>query len=99
MRLSEESQEIIRETVEEIFGHQAKVMVFGSRLDDTKRGGDIDLLIQVDETSPEDRRKSLNLAARLQLRLGDQPIDVLLMSPETIRTPILVEALRTGVQL
>lgn len=45
------------------------------------------------------RRKALQLVARLQMRLGDQPIDVLVLDPETSRAPIHEEALRSGVRL
>jgi hypothetical protein len=46
MRLSNQTQTIIRDTVHEIFGQEATVIVFGARIDDTAKGGDIDLLVQ-----------------------------------------------------
>jgi hypothetical protein len=46
MRLTELQIAAIRETAAEIFGNDAGVWLFGSRTDDQKRGGDIDLLIQ-----------------------------------------------------
>ena len=45
MRLSNQTQQIIRKTVAEIFGQEANIILFGSRVDDTAKGGDIDLLI------------------------------------------------------
>ena len=99
MRLSSQMQMIIRDTVHEIFGHDATVIVFGSRIDDNAKGGDIDLLVQ--STSPIQRReqKALQLVAKLQIRLGDQPIDVLVLDPETPRQPVHEEALSVGVRL
>ena len=99
MRLSTSTQQVIRETVREIFGPEATVTVFGSRTDDNARGGDIDLLIRSETPVAQRERKALQLVARLQIRLGDQPIDVLVLDPETPRQPIHEEALRTGVQL
>lgn len=99
MRLSSQTQKIIRETVQEIFGPDATVAVFGSRVDDTARGGDIDLLVQSGNPVQQRERKALQLVARLQIRLGDQPIDVLVIDPETVPQPVHKEAIRTGVRL
>ncbi len=99
MRLSTCTQKIIRDTSQEIFGSEATVTVFGSRIDDFARGGDIDLLIQSEAPIAQRERKALKLVARLQIRLGDQPIDVLVLDPETTRQPVHEEALRMGVKL
>ena len=44
MRLSNKEVKIIQDKINAIFG-KAVVYLFGSRVDDTKRGGDIDLYI------------------------------------------------------
>jgi len=99
MRLSHEAQQIIRDTVKEVFGECAIVSLFGSRVDDTLRGGDIDLLVQSEKPIEQRQRKGLQLVAKLQIRLGDQPIDVLVVDPEIKRQPIHEEAIRTGIKL
>ena len=99
MRLRKNQQQTIRETVREIFGPDASVYVFGSRVDDSARGGDIDLLVRLEKPQVETERKILRLVARLQIRLGDQPIDVLLQDPESTLNPIHLEAQRTGIRL
>jgi len=43
MRLSQQTQQIIRDTVREVFGVEAKVKLFGSRVNDNARGDDIEL--------------------------------------------------------
>ncbi|MEA3244104.1 MAG: nucleotidyltransferase domain-containing protein [Pseudomonadota bacterium] len=96
MRLSSQARHVIRDTVREIFGPEATVALFGSRLDDEARGGDIDLLVQSTAPIRERQRKVLTLVARLQMRLGDQPIDVLVLDPETNLQPIHKNALRMG---
>lgn len=83
MRLSESARQAIRETTGEVFGPQARVSLFGSRTDDSLRGGDLDLLVELPAPDPEYRRKALTLAALLQQRLGDQPIDVVVIDPAT----------------
>ena len=99
MRLSKRTQKIIRETVAEVFGVDATVSVFGSRVYDNLRGGDIDLLIKLTHPDIDSHRKSLQLVAKLQLLLGDQSIDVLLIDPQTRLKPIHKEGLRTGIRL
>lgn len=99
MHLSTYAQKIIRDTVWEIFGTDATGAVFGSRIDDAARGGDIDFLIQSETAIDQRERKALQLVARLQIRLGDQPINVLVLDPAMVRQPVHEEALRTGVRL
>ncbi len=99
MRLRKNQQQIIRKTVREIFGPDATAYLFGSRVDDSARGGDIDLLVRLEKPQVETERKILRLVARLQIRLGDQPIDVLLQDPESTLNPIHLEAQRTGIRL
>ena len=96
MRLTAEAREIIRTTTHQVFGDQARVRLFGSRTDDSQRGGDIDLLVELPRHQSDARRKSLTLVARLQMRLGDQPIDVLVIDPETSLDPIHQTAAATG---
>lgn len=99
MRLHKNAQSIIHRTAVEIFGPEANVYLFGSRTDDSAKGGDIDLLVQLDKPVNERERKILKLVARLQIRLGDQAIDVLVQDPETVLQPVHNEALRTGIRL
>lgn len=99
VRLSPKDQDTVQATVAELFGADATVRLFGSRVDRNARGGDIDLLVESPQPVPDRRRKALQLVARLQIRLGDQPIDVVVLDPETTRAPIHEEALRTGVRL
>jgi predicted nucleotidyltransferase len=99
MRLTPEQIEVIRQSTEEVFGAHARVRLFGSRLDDQARGGDIDLLVESDQAIPEIPRKRLQLVARLQMRLGDQPIDVLICDAQSRPDQVHREAQQTGVRL
>ena len=45
MRLNQHQIEALKRLGTEIFGEQAKLMLFGSRADDSRRGGDIDLYV------------------------------------------------------
>jgi len=99
MRLSESTCAIIRSTVQEVFGSEATVKLFGSRINDSARGGDIDLLIELASATTELERKTLQLITRLQMRIGDQPIDVLVLNPSTPRQAIHEHAILTGMTL
>jgi predicted nucleotidyltransferase len=99
MRLNEEQVRIIRESTQSVFGAHARVRLFGSRLNEDLRGGDIDLMVECDEPVPDRLGKSLALVARLQMALGDQPIDVLVIDPNTELKPVHKAALSTGVAL
>lgn len=96
MRLTSEQIAIIKQTTAEVFGPAAEVRLFGSRCDDQQRGGDIDLLVYSAHTIEDKLHKSLTLTARLQMRLGDQPIDVLVIDPSVPLKNIHHAALRTA---
>jgi predicted nucleotidyltransferase len=83
MRLNETYRRVIRETTHEVFGESANVRLFGSRLDDAATGGDIDLLVELNQPEPQASLKSLQLAAKLQIKLGDQRFDILVIDPAT----------------
>jgi predicted nucleotidyltransferase len=101
MRLTNQQRTIIRKTAAETFGAEANVWLFGSRVDDNKRGGDIDLLIETDQIDIDDIvRTEIAFLAKLQMKLGEQKIDVLLDYPSRkTRPPILLIAKQTGVLL
>lgn len=53
MRLKPEQTQFIKSTIARHFGEGARVWLFGSRVNDAKRGGDVDLFVQPD--GPVDR--------------------------------------------
>jgi predicted nucleotidyltransferase len=99
MRLSPTQAQVIREQALATFGPGARVLLFGSRTDDSARGGDIDLLVEVEHPLTNRAAAAARFAAELQLTLGDQRIDVLLVDPQTQRLPIHDAARKNGVLL
>ena len=55
--------------------HEASVYLFGSRLDDQKVGGDIDLLVVSEKLTRRDLRK---IRLDFYEKFGEQKIDILL---------------------
>ncbi len=70
--------------------------LFGSRTDDSKRGGDIDLLVRTDAKEKKGVLARIRFIARLKQLLGEQKIDVV---GDHENTFIVQEALRKGLQL
>jgi predicted nucleotidyltransferase len=99
MRLSPDLAQKIRSLVREHFGDEASVYLFGSRVDDSKRGGDIDLYVDIAEILKDKAGAVLRFNANLQATLGEQRIDVIVRDGATKPLPIHEEARRTGVRL
>jgi len=77
MRLKKENIEVIKILAKKYYGENAKVYLFGSRIDDNKKGGDIDLYI---ETDVKDNiiEKKIKLIGELHKELGEQKIDIVI---------------------
>lgn len=96
MRLTDTEVGTIKSAVKDAFGQEARVLLFGSRVDDSKKGGDIDLFIEPAITEDLYGRK-IRLLAQLMASLGEQKIDVVLaQDPERL---IEQEARKTGIEL
>jgi predicted nucleotidyltransferase len=98
MRLRPHEIEAIRAAVREVFGATATVRLFGSRVRDDLRGGDIDLFVEVDSEqiaiANEQRLRDLIAPAVEDLR-----VDIVLHGRHAPLTPIGRIALRDGVLL
>ena len=65
----------IRDSVRRFFG--AEVYLFGSRTDDARRGGDIDLYIEAPMSATEAVRSRIAVLGHLYDRIGERKIDLL----------------------
>lgn len=81
MRLTKHEQNAIVSKSLSCFGDDTHVYLFGSRLDDTKRGGDVDLMISTKDSfsGHEKMRRKIQFLVDLKNEIGDQRIDVLII--------------------
>lgn len=99
MRLTDTQKTVIREEVRRHFGENARPLLFGSRVRDDARGGDIDLYIEAEGDPQETLERELKLHVVLQRRLGEQRIDIVVHRIGSPLRPIDREAQDTGIAL
>lgn len=93
MRLTPQQIDIIKQTVEQIGGPDARAVLFGSRLLDDRKGGDIDLLLQSDQPIGLLQRARLKNALEQILGL---PIDIITYQTDLPPTPFQRIAIERG---
>ena len=76
-----------------------EILVFGSRLDENARGGDVDLLVRTAAPVAGKVWLASRLAARAERLLDGRRVDVLLIDPESRLEAIHRSALEQGVPL
>ena len=96
MRLTDEQISIIRRLARELGGPQARVRVFGSRLDDSTRGGDLDLMLELDSAVEHPAMLAARMSAQVSRALGGRKVDVLISAPNLARLPIHDSAFAHG---
>ena len=99
MRLTPTQIETIWQAAWDVFGQETQVWLFGSRVDDSKRGGDIDLLIHpADPAADQTLTRKIRFLGLLERQLGERKIDVVIEARDDTR-PIVQIARQTGVRL
>lgn len=89
---------MIKSLAKKHFGGNADVYIFGSRADDNKKGGDIDLYITAEIPMPEIIRRKISLLTDLEKAIGEQKIDVVINN-HSKQNPIYEIAETQGVKL
>ena len=95
MRLSKREIEAILQVAEDIYGADVKVYLFGSRVDDSRRGGDIDLLVRT-TSAKKGILERVRMASRIKSLIGDQKIDII---GDYEDNQVVQEALKNGILL
>ncbi len=96
MRLSLSEIEAIIKCKNIAFNIQSKIYLFGSRLDDNKKGGDIDLYIQA-QPHTNIYNKKIQFLTTLESLIGEQKIDLIIAKDES--RLIEQNAIKEGIEL
>jgi hypothetical protein len=94
MRLSTEQAEIIKSIIAREISPDAKIWLFGSRIDDNRRGGDVDLFVET---------KRPDMMGELRCMIGiEEAVDLhvdLIVSQQNDNRPIAFIAKAEGQRL
>ena len=99
MRLTPFERDVIRLAAAGVAGADARVSLFGSRTLDDRRGGDIDVLVELPRPHPNRLLLSLKMGSRIEQQLGLQKIDILVADPDTPESPVLLAARRDAIPI
>ncbi len=98
MRLGAQEVAAIKTAAKQVFGPDAVVRLFGSRVDDDRRGGDIDLHIETAQPVDIWQVKD-DFLERLFERIDEQRVDVIVTTRGKPPRPIEAIAYRDGIIL
>ena len=99
MRLTSNQVAAIRQSATLLAGSAARVWLFGSRVHDDTRGGDVDLLLDLDVAVAEPAQLSARLAAQVAKSMYGRRVDVVIKAPNLQHLPIHAVALAEGILL
>jgi len=94
MRLTPAQIDTIKSTAQTVLGADVQVTLFGSRVHDEIKGGDVDLYV---EMAQPDLMKKIRCKVSLQDQL-DMPVD-LIVKPHGDHSPIALIAKHEGIRL
>ena len=99
MRLTPAQIDTIKSTAQDVLGQGVQVTLFGSRVHDDQKGGDVDLMVDVLQAVQEPALMAARLASRVSRSMHGRKVDVLLKAPNLLEQPIHRIATQEGVRL
>lgn len=103
MRVTQQQIQVFNHCAHQYFGEDAVLWLFGSRVDDHKKGGDYDFLVETQlNDADEIVERKLKLLAQLQntVEFEDEKIDLVIKRANAkFKLPIYAVAQMEGVQL
>ena len=96
MRLEKEEIQIIKSNILNSI-KDANIILFGSRVDDTKKGGDIDIFVQTNQKV--NLSDELNILTGIEIDGIERKVDLIIQTPYKQIQPIFQTALKEGINL
>ena len=99
MRITENQKHAILQLARVHFGADCRVTLFGSRANNARRGGDLDLLIETSLDSLAAHNARVRFLVDLKREIGDRQIDLVVAADGATETSVIRVARREGVLL
>lgn len=99
MRLTPTQIAIIKDTTAEIFVDDARAWLSGSRADDSRRGGDVDLMVETAETTDNPTMLAARVSAHVSRSMHGRHVDIVVLAPGFPAQPIHRQARTRGIRL
>ena len=96
MRLTQQQTRLITQAIFRLAGERARIFLYGSRLNDNARGGDVDILIETETPLSLIARAKIKL--QLESELG-MPVDVIAQTRDVAPTPFQTIARKHALRL
>jgi predicted nucleotidyltransferase len=88
MRLTPEQVTSIKSCVSQLAPPCARAWLFGSRVNDHARGGDVDLMIELDVAVEQPALLAAQVATRISRSIFECKVDVLIQAPNLLQLTI-----------
>ena len=99
MRLTPAQIDSIKSTAQAVLGEGAQVTLFGSRVHDEQKGGDVDLMVEVTQAIADPAVLAARLSSRVSRSMHGRRVDVVLKAPNLMEQPIHRIAKQEGIRL
>ena len=103
MRVTPQQAETVKRLVHRHFGDDAEIWLYGSRVDDDKRGGDYDFLVETSISDPDqiiEQKIALIVGLRSSPSFADEKVDIVVKRlRSSFSLPIYTVAKEEGVRL
>lgn len=96
MRLSSNEINIIKKIIFKYIS-DAKIILFGSRVDDNKRGGDIDIFVETKQNIT--LKEQITILAKIEWLGVDRKVDLIIKTPDSKEQQIFNTIKKEGIVL
>ncbi|HOJ65230.1 MAG TPA: nucleotidyltransferase domain-containing protein [Spirochaetota bacterium] len=98
MRINEQEEKIIKEVLTKYFGENAVIYLFGSRINDSKKGGDIDIFVEADISLKDMVKAKIKSLVELEKLLGERKIDLVIKNT-SMKEELIHRNAKKGIRL